>query len=135
MIRSVFILLCALSLGFPVHAVQAGDLRDHEGVSEGLVIAGMVTEIEETCPSIGVRKVRGLLYLRSLYNLAQSAGFTHEEIETYVDDKDEEARLRKRVDAWLAHEGAETGNTESYCAVGRDHMDRGTQIGVLLKAE
>ena len=135
MMRGLIISLCAATLSLPVYAVQASSLRDHDGVNLGLITAGIVTEIEEICPTIGVRKLRGLLYLRSLYNLAQSAGFTHEEIEAYVDDKEEEARLRERVDAWLVSNGAEPGNADSYCAIGRDQMDRGTQVGVLLKAE
>lgn len=135
MMRHVIISLCAVALSLPAYAVQANSLRDHEGVNSGLISAGIVTEIEDNCPTLGVRKLRGLMYLRSLYNLAQSAGFSHEEIEAYVDDKEEEARLRRHVDAWLANKGAEPGNAESYCAIGRDQIDRSTQIGVLLKAE
>ncbi len=125
----------ALALGLAATMLQAAALRDHEGVNRGLLIAGIVTMIEETCPSFGVRRIRGLLYLRSLYNMAQSAGFSREEIEAHVDSEEEEARLRRRVDAWLAIWGAEPGNAESYCAIGRDHVNRRTRIGLLLRAK
>ncbi|WP_166415900.1 DUF5333 domain-containing protein [Cochlodiniinecator piscidefendens] len=110
-------------------------IADVDGVTNGLITAGIVETIDDTCTTISVRKIRGLLYLRSLYNMASNAGFEHAEIEAYVDDEDEEARLRARADAWLASEGAVTGDEESYCAVGRDHIARATQIGVLLRAE
>lgn len=135
MMRLGIISMCALLVGLPVHAAKANSLRDHEGVTIGLITAGIVTEIDDNCPTVGVRKLRGLMYLRSLYTMAQDAGFSHDEIEAYVDDKEEEARLRKHVDVWLANRNAKPGDAESYCAIGRDQIDRGTQVGVLLKAE
>ncbi|MFV2052455.1 DUF5333 domain-containing protein [Aliiroseovarius sp. YM-037] len=114
---------------------HAASLRDNAEVNNGLILAGITETIYETCPTISVRKLRGIFYLRSLYTMAKNAGFSEEEIEAYVDNEEEEARLRARVNAWLADKGAVEGNPETYCAVGRAQIAAGNQIGVLLRAD
>jgi len=116
-------------------AQESAELRDHQGVNNGLIIAGITESIYETCPTISVRKLRGLLYLRSLYSMARAAGFTNDEIEAYVENDEEEARLRLRVDAYLAANGVVEGDTESYCALGRAAIASRNQIGVMLRAD
>jgi len=113
----------------------AAALRDHRGVNDGLIVAGIVTAIADNCPSLEVRKLRGFFYLNSLYNMARSAGFSHNEVEEYVDSEEEEARLRIHADAWLEERGVRPGDAESYCVVGRDQIGRGGRIGVFLRAE
>lgn len=116
-------------------SAHAAELRDNAEVNNGLILAGITEKIYETCPTISVRKLRGILYLRSLYTMAKNAGFSEEEIEAYVDNEEEEARLRARADAWLADKGAVEGDPETYCAVGRAQIEAGNQIGVLLRAD
>ena len=128
--------LLALTLSLAAAtAVQAEGLRDNAEVNHGLIIAGITETIYETCPTISVRKLRGLLYLRSVYVMARKAGFTNDEIEAYVENEDEEARLRLRVDAYLAANGVVEGDAESYCALGRAAIESRNQIGVMLRAD
>ena len=131
MIRKPLILLAFLAAQ-PVHA---NTLYDHEGVNNGLVVAGIVEEIDDQCPSLKVRVVRGALFLRSLHRLAGDAGFTDEEIEAYVDDREQEAFLRQIAQDWLTERGAAQGDPETYCAIGREEMANDTQIGSFLKED
>jgi len=131
----VRIVLGAVALCLAAAPLRAAALRDHKGVNDGLIVAGIVTAIADNCPSLEVRRLRGFLYLNSLYGLARSAGFSHEEVEEYVEDEEEEARLRVHADAWLAERGVTPGDAESYCAVGRDQIARSGRVGVFLRAE
>lgn len=129
-VKSICLATVCAGVSMPVFA--AG-LRDHAGVNNGLVTAGITEEIYETCPSISVRKIRGLLYLRSLYNMALDAGYTEEEIDAYVDNEEEEARLRVLANRYLASKGAIEGDPETYCAVGRAEIAAGSRIGSFLR--
>ncbi|WP_052245115.1 DUF5333 domain-containing protein [Halocynthiibacter namhaensis] len=110
-------------------------LRDNERVNSGLITAGIVRRIHKRCPTITYRKFRSFAFLRSVHNRAQAEGYSAEEIEAYVDDPDEEARLYVRVDNWLSSRGAREGDAESYCAVGNAEMTADSQIGNFLRTD
>ena len=117
------------------HVAVADSLYEHEGVNNGLVVAGIVEEIHNICPSLKVRTVRGALFLRSLHRLARDAGFSDEEIEAYIDDREQEAVLRDIANDWLNERGAVAGDPETYCAVGREEMANDTEVGSFLKED
>lgn len=138
-IKSVF---CATALSvaiaIPVLASASSaqtPLRDNDAVNNRLVVAGIVRRIHKRCPSITYRKMRSYFFLRSIYDLAQDQGYSENEIEAYIDDEDEEARLYTFVDSWLSNRGAVTGNAESYCAIGRAEMTAESQIGNYLRTD
>lgn len=120
----------ALSAG----SVQAQTpLKDVAHVREGLIAAGMAIEIGDQCDSISVRLLRGMNFLNSLKNHASGLGYSDAEIDAYVDDDAEKARLEDIARGRLADLGAVAGQGETYCAVGRDQMAQGTAVGRLLR--
>lgn len=108
-------------------------LRDVEHVAEGLIAAGMAIEISEQCDSISARLLRGMSFLNGLEDHALGLGYTQDEIDAYIGDRTEKARLEGIARMRLSELGAEAGNAESYCAVGRSQIAAGTQVGRLLR--
>lgn len=112
---------------------QTGPLADVAYISEGIVTAGMALKIEEQCPSIAVRLLRGYAFLNGLKSHAEGLGYSEEQIDAYLDDKAEENRLRAIALSRLSAKGATEGDAESYCAVGRSEMAANSQLGRLLR--
>ncbi len=110
-------------------------LSENDAINNRLITAGIVRRIHKRCPDLTYKRVRSFMYLRSIHNLAQEQGYSAEEIEAYIDDKDQEAHLYTFVDAWLSERGAVEGNAESYCAVGRAEISAGSQIGSFLRTD
>ena len=57
-----------------------------------------------------------------------------DEIEDYVTSKDEKKKYRAEGEAWLQARGVTLGEEAGYCRVGREEIERGSQIGALLRA-
>ncbi|SHE64584.1 hypothetical protein SAMN05444339_101967 [Loktanella atrilutea] len=120
----------AASLG---QTAQAAGLKDEAEIRDGLLVVGMAYEISEKCGSIDARKLRGITTLLNLKSRARDLGYSSEEIDTYVDDKAEKKRLEGIARAQLVQLGVVPGEEETYCAVGRDQIAKGTGVGRLLR--
>lgn len=108
-------------------------LKDVTQITEGLIATGIAYEISEVCDSIDARTLRGINFLWGLKGQARDLGYTNAEIDAYVDDKAEQARLEGIARQRLASKGAVAGKPETYCAVGRAEIASGSQIGALLR--
>ncbi len=108
-------------------------LKDVAAVSEGLIATGMAIRIAERCDSLEPRTLRGIAYLNSLRQHARELGYSNDEIDAYIDDKDEERRLIAIAETRLAEKGAVEGEPETFCAVGRAEMASGSATGRLLR--
>ena len=76
--------------------------------------------------------MQGLGFLLSLQAHARSPGFSQEEVTAYIENKAEKARLEAiALDRAIAM-GVVVGEPETYCAVGRNEIARGSQIGRYL---
>ena len=80
-------------------------LKDVTEISEGLIAAGMAIEIADNCDNISVRLIRGYSYLNGLKSRARELGYSGDEIDAYVDDKVEKARLEDIARQRLAEFG------------------------------
>ncbi|NIY72544.1 DUF5333 domain-containing protein [Marivivens donghaensis] len=107
-------------------------LKDVTEISEGLIAAGMAIEIADNCDNISVRLIRGYSYLNGLKSRARDLGYSADEIDAYVDDKVEKARLEDIARERLATKGAVSGNNATYCAVGQAEMAANTTVGSLI---
>lgn len=111
----------------------AADLQNEAQITEGIIAVGIAYEISEVCPTLSPRRLRGINYLYSLKGIASGLGYSDAEIEAYIDDKSEERRLEGVARQRLAAMGAVAGNAETYCAVGRAEISKGSAIGRLLR--
>lgn len=108
-------------------------LRDVTRISEGLIAAGMAIELGDKCDSVNTRIIRGLNFLQGLKSHASDLGYTDAEIDAYVEDRAEKARLEGIARGRLADLGVTIGDQASYCAVAQAQMAAGTQVGRLLR--
>ncbi|WP_291840375.1 DUF5333 domain-containing protein [Limimaricola sp.] len=126
-----FAVLAVLAMGAAARADIP--LKDQPAIRDGLITAGMAIEIGDKCPSLSVRMIRGYFYLEDLKRQARALGYSDDEINAYVKDKAEKARLEDVGRAQLRDLGTVDGDAESYCAVGRAQMAAGTTLGGLLR--
>ena len=108
-------------------------LKDVTEVIEGLIAAGMAIELGDKCGEVSVRLVRGMNSLNGLKDHARTLGYSDAEIDAYVDDKIEKARLEGVARARLAELGVVSGDAASYCTVARAQITQSTQVGQLLR--
>ena len=124
------VLTAALFLGAPASA----GLKDETQINDGLLAVGIADEIRNKCSSISARTFTALGYLNSLKKLARQKGYSNDEINRYVKNDAEKAKMRKRGEKYLAQNGASTSDPESMCRLGRAEIKKRSQIGVLLRA-
>ena len=108
-------------------------LRDVAEVRDGIVAVGIAYEISEKCATIRPRILRGIGYLNGLKSRALELGYSEEEIDAFVNDAGEKARLEAMARARLVELGARAGDPESYCALGRAEIARDSAVGRLLR--
>ena len=122
-----------LPFTFMLMATQASalpPLKDVPEIRDGIIAAGMAIEIGDKCDSISVRLLRGALYLNSLKSRAEDLGYSRAEIDAYVDDKVEKARLEGIARAQL---GGGRGGGDTSCIVGGSKREPKTAVGRLLR--
>ena len=119
--------------GAALAATDYTKMREDRRVQSELLAASMAYLIDDECSSIRLRRFKVLTYALSLSSYAKSLGYSGKEVEAYVNDKDEQARFREMAKARLIEKGADPRDVESYCAVGRAEIEKGTYLGSMLK--
>ncbi|MGV8986702.1 MAG: DUF5333 domain-containing protein [Cypionkella sp.] len=99
-----------------LRAMKAGDMLRH------------------TCPSISARVFVVLGRLRDLQNYALAQGYTEPEVQAFMDNDVQKARVKAEANAYLAKAGAIPGDVESYCKAGRDEIAKKTPLGQMLRS-
>jgi hypothetical protein len=136
MSRTIFTILGGAGLVLALAAGMAAAkpaLREVAYVREGLIAAGMAIELGDKCDAVSVRLIRGYSFLGSLKSHARSLGYTSDEIDAYVDDRAEKARLEDIARARLRDLGVVDGEAETYCTVARAEIAADTPVGHLLR--
>lgn len=130
-------LLLAAMIGttaLPAAATAKPPLGEVKAVHDGLLAVGIADEIRKTCGNIGARMIAAYSFLGDLKGKARALGYSDDEIEDYVTSKDEKKKYRAEGEAWLQARGVTLGEESGYCRVGREEIERGSQIGALLRA-
>ncbi|WP_135503442.1 DUF5333 domain-containing protein [Roseovarius aestuariivivens] len=118
-----------------VHARANDGLASERDINDGLLVIAAADKIRRACDSIGGRLITARSYATQLKNLAMERGYSEREIEAYINDKAEKAKMREKRNAYFASKGASNLDPESLCVLGRDEIARGTRIGQLLRAK
>lgn len=125
----------ALTLGILLAAVEARALTalaDNGYINERLVAAQIGDLIRKTCPDIGARMFYALNEARKLKGYALKQGYSEDQIEDFINSKAEKARVRALADSYMAANGVVKGDVDSYCALGRAEIARGSIAGSLI---
>ncbi|SMX34114.1 DUF5333 domain-containing protein [Actibacterium lipolyticum] len=129
-----FAILAGLCVGTANASVHGG-LSTHKEINEGLTVIAAGEMIQDKCNSITPRMIRAYSFAKSLESMAHQAGYNDKQIEEFVEDKKEKARVKDAARAYLISKGLDPKRAESYCEVGLYEIERNSQIGVLLKAK
>lgn len=127
---SAFALACIMNAG---SAFGQTALKDVAYVRDGLVTVGMAYELSERCDGLRARLFRGLGFLQSLKRHASDLGYSDEEIDDYVNDRNEKKRLEGIAHTQLSALGVVEDDEASYCDVGRAQIAANTRVGWLLR--
>ncbi|HGG06727.1 MAG TPA: hypothetical protein ENK28_14810 [Aliiroseovarius sp.] len=124
---------CVVALASAAMATDFTKLRNDQRVHNELLVASLIYLITDNCSDLKVRKLRLVGRVLSLQKYARGLGYTNSEISDYIDSKEEQDRFRAIAEPMLAKMGAVKGDANSYCAVGRAEIEKGSEIGAALR--
>jgi nucleotide-binding universal stress UspA family protein len=109
-------------------------LAEEAHINDSLRAGRIGDVIRNTCPTISARMFVVLMKIEDLKRYALDQGYSRDEVEEFIKNKDQKNRLKAEAAAYLAEAGAVEGDAESYCKVGRDEIAKGSLIGELLRS-
>lgn len=130
-VATIFALLVA-PLGAPLAARSPGDLAE---VRNGLLAVAAGNMIQENCDDISPRLIRVFNLRNQLISAARAAGFSDDEIRSFVDDRVARQSFEVEATAYLVQRGLVMAEPSSYCAVGAEEIQVGTAVGRLLRED
>lgn len=133
--RFVTMAVLAASLTFATGAQARADLRNEADINAGLLAIGIADEIRKNCGTISARMVKAYRYMKSLESTAKARGYSEAEIDAYVSNKAEKAKMRSKGEAYLKDHGVLRAKPESFCDLGHAEIAANSRIGALLKAK
>ena len=134
MARLILITILAGGLGGAAGAARAG-LADEQDINAGLLAISVADKIRRECSQVSGRFLTGRNYATQLKRLASQRGYSDEEIEAYVNDSVEKAKMRERRNAYFTSKGASNLDAASLCRLGRDEIKNRSLIGSFLKVK
>ena len=101
-------------------------------ITEGLIDTAIAYELDRKCDELDGRRLQGIAFLWSLESEARRLGYSRDEIRDFIDNDEEKDRLEGIARERLRGMGAVEGEWDTYCAVGREEIAKGSQVGKLL---
>ena len=124
----------ALVLALAAGSVAAKPpLRDVPEIDGTILAVGIADEIRKNCPDISARMIRAVTVVNGLKGKARALGYSDAEIDAYRKSDVEKARLKAERDRYLSAGGVLASTPETYCTLGRVEIEKGGQIGALLR--
>lgn len=131
---TTFALCLSLSAGAVSASAQDG-LANEKDINNALLVIAVADKIRRACDSIGGRMFKARSYAESLKDAAVERGYSEAEIEAYVNDKQGQADMRLKRNAFFESRGASNLDHDSLCVLGHAEIAKKSQIGRLLKAK
>ncbi|MFD1509005.1 DUF5333 domain-containing protein [Lacimonas salitolerans] len=132
---AALVLAVGLSGGLAQAATAQPPLRDVPQIDNQMLWVALAIEISERCDSIAPRTLRGLNYLWSIRSQASDLGYSDAQIRDYVKSDAEKARIRARGEAYVRNHGLDPAKDADLCQLGRDEIQKSSQIGAFLRAK
>lgn len=128
-------LACAVAFCATAASAEANVPLSEEPHINGQLLAAAVGDvIRKTCPNISARMVTVYFKAKALEGYARDAGYAEDEIEAFMKNKTEKARIKAMAADYMAANGVVKGDIASYCALGKAEIGKASSIGELLKA-
>ena len=125
--------LIALALATP--GLPLPPLATVKPINDGLRAVMIADQIRIACPSIAARMIAGWSFIRSLEAQARDMGYSAGQIEEFVESSAQRKRLEGEAAAYMKAGGVVGGQPETYCALGREEIEKGSQIGAFLRVK
>ena len=132
--RLILTLVIGIAATASVADARAQSLATEDDINAGLFNVAVADRIRKKCDDISPRYFTALGYLQSLKTEARKRGYSDDEIDRYINDDTERARMEERRNAYIRASGANPSDRASLCRLGRQEIARDSQIGQLLKA-
>ena len=119
---------------YGIYSVSAQNLLiNNEEIWHSLLEISVANKVSEDCDSINARKLKGLMALLEVKNVARRLGYSDEEISEFVNSEVNRKNLAKQTDKFLKDSGVDLKYSDEICNFGIDEIDENTQIGSLLR--
>lgn len=128
--------LClALSLSIAGPGFAKSGLANETDINNDLFVFALANEIRKKCNSISPRMFRALSFHNDLVDRARSRGYSKSEIDAYINNKNEQAKMIARGNEYLKQYNASLNDSASLCRAGNAEIKKRSQIGSLLRAK
>mgnify|MGYP002629024601 CR=1 FL=1 len=127
-------LIVAVTVVAPATASPLPPLEENARVKSEFLSAAVGDEIRKNCPSISARMFRALGRVNALQDYALGLGYSKADIKAMREDPAAKANLRAMRDAYMAKHGVRPGDSDSYCRLGREEIEKNSLTGWLLRA-
>ena len=121
------------ALAAPAAALEP--LSQEKYVNDRLIAARIADRVRRSCPTINARIFYAYGEARKLKRYAEQKGYSSKQIDEFLDNKQEKKRIYAVAEDYLARNGANKNDPESFCKIGRAEMQKKTVIGSLLVAK
>ncbi|PVA11869.1 hypothetical protein DC366_02735 [Pelagivirga sediminicola] len=132
--RLILTTLLALSIAGSASAARA-DLAAEADINAGLLAVAAADKIRRECGDLSGRFWAARSYVNQLKGMATQRGYTDAQIDAYVNDSAEQAKMRERRNAYFKSKGASNLDAASLCRLGREEIKNRSRIGSFLKAK
>ena len=109
-------------------------LNEEQHINDSLVSAAVGELIRRKCSTISVNYFVALGKAHALKRYALGLGYSRPEIEAFLEDKDEQKRVRRSANSYLKTNGVVKGNEATYCTLGRTEIANRSLTGQLIWA-
>ncbi|MDP3262797.1 MAG: DUF5333 domain-containing protein [Tabrizicola sp.] len=122
----------ALMTATPAFALEP--LAEETFINDSLRAGRIGDVIRKTCPTIHARMFVVLGKIEGLKQYALNKGYARADVEAFIRNDAEKARIKAEAAEYLKAAGAVEGQPETYCAVGEAEIAKGSLIGELLRS-
>ncbi len=135
MMKPLLIGAVVVTTALNAHAAAQSGLPAEKAINDHLLVVAVADKIRRDCTSISARFFAARSYLNEVKDMAEERGYSEAEIEAYISDDQEKAKMRAKRNAYFKARGASNLDPDSLCTLGQDEIRKQSRIGLLLKAK
>ncbi len=109
------------------------NLQNDERINTELTMAAVGDAIRKNCDKVVPRRFLIFSKAMALRDYVLGLGYTMDDIEEFLQNDQERARIMALRDSYLAERGVDTSNSEAYCQLAKSEIDEGTMLGRLMR--
>jgi hypothetical protein len=133
--RPIAAALAAAACLTAMPAAALEPLSQEKYINDRLIAARIADRVRRECPTLNARMIYAYSQARGLESYARKKGYSQEQIDTFLDSKEDKARIYATAEDYLTRNGAKPGDPDSFCRIGQQEIARKTIIGSLLVAK